>query len=165
MRIPELASAARRLKQARERFAASWRTGTPLRIEDLLADTNTEERPALFAELLSLSEQLNEVSRNRGWQSATFFVPIAGEANVLVAEYDYPDLATCDAQSKAAMADPEWIPDFPAPFNAKAGATVIGVREFLIAYNVNLNTGDRRLAQDIALTIRETGRAQPRRQP
>src|SRR5438067_3939959 len=65
-----------------------------------------------FAELLSLSEQLNEVSRNRRWQSATFFVPIAGEANVLVAEYDYPDLATCDAQSKAAMADPEWMKVF-----------------------------------------------------
>jgi len=54
---------------------------------------------------------------------------------------------------------PEWQPDFgDAVFNAKSGATVIGVREFLIAYNVNLNTKDRKLAHDIALTIRETGR-------
>jgi len=56
--------------------------------------------------------------------------------------------------------DPEWKPDFgPAEFNAKCGATVIGAREFLIAYNVNLNTRDRRLASDIALDIREAGRA------
>ncbi|HDS09171.1 MAG TPA: glutamate formimidoyltransferase, partial [Firmicutes bacterium] len=54
---------------------------------------------------------------------------------------------------------PEWKPDFgPAEFNAKAGATVIGAREFLIAYNVNLNTKDEKLAHDIALTIREKGR-------
>jgi glutamate formiminotransferase/formiminotetrahydrofolate cyclodeaminase len=57
------------------------------------------------------------------------------------------------------MADPNWLPDFPAPYNARAGATVIGVREFLIAYNVNLNTTDKKLAHDIALTIREAGRA------
>jgi len=58
------------------------------------------------------------------------------------------------------LRDPEWKPDFgPAAFNPKSGATVIGAREFLIAYNVNLNTRDRKLAQDIALDIREGGRA------
>lgn len=57
------------------------------------------------------------------------------------------------------LKDPNWQPDYgEAEFNAKSGATVIGVREFLIAYNVNLNTTDRRLAGDIALTIREKGR-------
>lgn len=57
------------------------------------------------------------------------------------------------------LKDPEWKPDFgPAQFNPRSGATVIGAREFLIAYNVNLNTRDKRLAHDIALTIRETGR-------
>lgn len=57
------------------------------------------------------------------------------------------------------LKDPNWQPDFGAPkFNPKSGATVIGAREFLIAYNVNLNTRDKRLANDIALTIRETGR-------
>lgn len=56
--------------------------------------------------------------------------------------------------------DPEWAPDFGKPiFNPKAGATVIGAREFLIAYNINLNTIDRRLAHEIALNIREAGRA------
>ncbi len=55
---------------------------------------------------------------------------------------------------------PEWAPDFgPATFNATAGATVIGVRPFLIAYNINLNTRNARIAKDIGLTIREKGRA------
>jgi glutamate formiminotransferase/formiminotetrahydrofolate cyclodeaminase len=55
---------------------------------------------------------------------------------------------------------PEWKPDFgPAKFNAKAGATVIGVREFLIAYNVNLNTREVNHATDIAFEIREKGRS------
>ncbi|MCD6441131.1 MAG: glutamate formimidoyltransferase [Candidatus Marinimicrobia bacterium] len=57
------------------------------------------------------------------------------------------------------LKDPSWQPDYgKAEFNAKSGATVVGVREFLIAYNVNLNTSDRKLAGDIALTIREKGR-------
>jgi len=57
------------------------------------------------------------------------------------------------------LKDPEWKPDFgETKFNARSGATVIGAREFLIAYNVNLNTKDRKLAHDIALSIREAGR-------
>jgi glutamate formiminotransferase/formiminotetrahydrofolate cyclodeaminase len=55
---------------------------------------------------------------------------------------------------------PEWKPDFgPAKFNAKSGATVIGVREFLIAYNINLNTREVNHATDIAFEIREKGRS------
>lgn len=61
----------------------------------------------------------------------------------------------------AKLADPEWTPDFgPNEPNLRSGATAVGAREFLIAYNVNLNTRDRRLAHDIALDIREAGRAQ-----
>jgi glutamate formiminotransferase/formiminotetrahydrofolate cyclodeaminase len=57
------------------------------------------------------------------------------------------------------LTDPDWAPDFgPAAFNAKAGATVIGAREFLIAYNVTLNTRDKGLATDIAFELREKGR-------
>jgi glutamate formiminotransferase/formiminotetrahydrofolate cyclodeaminase len=59
------------------------------------------------------------------------------------------------------LADPEWAPDFgPARFHARAGATVVGARPFLIAYNVDLNTPERKKAHDIALDIREQGRAQ-----
>ncbi|MBN1271420.1 MAG: glutamate formimidoyltransferase [Candidatus Aminicenantes bacterium] len=58
------------------------------------------------------------------------------------------------------LKDPEWKPDFgPVEFNPKTGATIIGAREFLIAYNVNLNTRDRVVARDIAFAIRERGRA------
>lgn len=51
-------------------------------------------------------------------------------------------------------------PDYgPAVFNAKAGVTAIGVRDFLLAYNINLSTRDKKIASDIALTVREKGRA------
>jgi glutamate formiminotransferase/formiminotetrahydrofolate cyclodeaminase len=53
----------------------------------------------------------------------------------------------------------EWKPDFgPAVFNEKSGATVIGVREFLVAYNVNLNTKSVRRATSVAFDVREQGR-------
>jgi glutamate formiminotransferase / formiminotetrahydrofolate cyclodeaminase len=52
-----------------------------------------------------------------------------------------------------------WRPDCgPAVFNARSGATVIGAREFLIAYNINLNTRDKSAASEIAAQLRETGR-------
>lgn len=55
---------------------------------------------------------------------------------------------------------PEWIPDFgPAEFNARSGATVIGVREFLIAYNISLNSREKLHAIDIAYELREKGRS------
>ncbi|RPJ69135.1 MAG: glutamate formimidoyltransferase [Acidobacteria bacterium] len=57
------------------------------------------------------------------------------------------------------LKDPAWLPDAgPARFDPRFGAPVVGAREFLIAYNVNLNTRDRKLANEIALTIRENGR-------
>ena len=60
---------------------------------------------------------------------------------------------------EARLADPDWQPDFgPSEFNAQAGATAVGAREFLIAYNINLNTSDRRYATEIAYEIRERGR-------
>lgn len=54
---------------------------------------------------------------------------------------------------------PEWKPDFgPAEFDAKRGGTVIGARDFLIAYNINLNTTSTRRANAIAFDVREAGR-------
>ena len=54
------------------------------------------------------------------------------------------------------MKDEFWRPDFgPFEFNAKAGATAIGAREFLIAYNINLNTRDKGKATQIANIITE----------
>jgi glutamate formiminotransferase/formiminotetrahydrofolate cyclodeaminase len=60
---------------------------------------------------------------------------------------------------RAKLQDPAWLPDYgPAEFNARSGATVAGARMFLIAYNVNLDTNDVKLANEIALRIRESGR-------
>lgn len=54
---------------------------------------------------------------------------------------------------------PEWKPDFgPAELNARSGATVIGARNFLVAYNVNLNSTSTRRANAIAFDVREAGR-------
>jgi glutamate formiminotransferase / formiminotetrahydrofolate cyclodeaminase len=59
---------------------------------------------------------------------------------------------------KEKLNDPAWKPDYGAPvFNQKSGATVTGARSFLIAYNLNLNTEDVKLAHEIALRIRESG--------
>ena len=56
--------------------------------------------------------------------------------------------------------NPKWKPDYgSATFNPFTGATILGVRDFLIAYNINLNTRDHRLATDIAFEIRESGRS------
>jgi glutamate formiminotransferase len=53
----------------------------------------------------------------------------------------------------------EWKPDFgPGVFNEKSGGTVIGVRDFLVAYNVNLNTKSVRRANSVAFDVREQGR-------
>ncbi|MBN2601536.1 MAG: glutamate formimidoyltransferase [Candidatus Marinimicrobia bacterium] len=96
---------------------------------------------------------------------------VADELNIPIYLYeksarkeDRRNLATIRSGEYEGLADklkdPNWQPDYGnAEFNPKSGATVMGVREFLIAYNVNLNTTDRKLASEIALTIREKGRA------
>ena len=60
---------------------------------------------------------------------------------------------------KEKIAKPDWQPDFgPAEFNARSGATAVSARDFLIAYNVNLNTTSTRRANAIAFDVREKGR-------
>lgn len=60
---------------------------------------------------------------------------------------------------KEKLTKPEWKPDFgKAEFNPRAGATVIGARDFLVAYNINLNTTSIRRANAIAFDVRERGR-------
>lgn len=69
-----------------------------------------------------------------------------------VREGEYEGLA-------ARLAKPEHKPDFgPATFNEKSGATAVGARDFLVAYNVNLNTTSTRRANAIAFDVREKGR-------
>ncbi|MCH8317591.1 MAG: glutamate formimidoyltransferase [Bacteroidetes bacterium] len=57
------------------------------------------------------------------------------------------------------LQDPKWKPDFgPAKFNARSGATAISARDFLVAYNINLNTTSVRRANAIVFDVREQGR-------
>ncbi len=73
------------------------------------------------------------------------------------------DLANCRKGEyeglKSKLEDAEWKPDFgPVKINLKMGASIVGAREILIAYNVNLNTKSIEIAREIASDIRETGR-------
>lgn len=57
------------------------------------------------------------------------------------------------------LEDPAWKPDFgPATFNPRTGAIAVGARDFLVAYNINLNTTSTRRANAVAFDIREKGR-------
>ena len=94
---------------------------------------------------------------------------VADELHIPV--YLYEEAAGCEERRSLAwlrageyeglpekLARPDFRPDFgDAVFNPRAGATVIGAREFLIAYNVNLNTRNVRLAKEIAGRLRERG--------
>ena len=62
-----------------------------------------------FAEYLKALEQLNDLSRARGWAEATFWVHLAGTANEIVAYADYPDLATFEQEGEAQGSDAEWM--------------------------------------------------------
>ena len=84
------------------------------------------------------------------YESAAFKEERRNLATVRAGEYE---------ALKDRLAKPEWKPDFgPAQFNAKSGATAVGARDFLVAYNVNLNTTSTRRANAIAFDIREKGR-------
>ncbi len=76
---------------------------------------------------------------------------------------EWKNLATVRSGEYEALQDKltkaEWKPDYgPAAFNAKAGATAIGARDFLVAYNINLNTTSVRRANSVAFDVREAGR-------
>ena len=73
------------------------------------------------------------------------------------------NLASCRAGEyeglKKKLSDPEWKPDFgPVVFNERSGATAVGARDFLVAFNINLNTTSTRRANAIAFDVREKGR-------
>lgn len=76
---------------------------------------------------------------------------------------DRRNLANCRAGEYEGLpkklSDPDWKPDFgPASFNNRSGATAVGARDFLVAFNVNLNTTSVRRANAIAYDVREKGR-------
>jgi glutamate formiminotransferase/formiminotetrahydrofolate cyclodeaminase len=80
------------------------------------------------------------------------------------------NLATIRAGEYEGLAEklkqPDWQPDYGTPkFNPGAGATVIGARDFLVAYNVNLNTTSERRANSVAFDVREQGRVKRKGDP
>jgi glutamate formiminotransferase/formiminotetrahydrofolate cyclodeaminase len=115
-------------------------------------------------------EECSQFARNLGKR-------IGEELKVPVYLYEYSatsedrrNLATIRAGEYEALADKlakkEWKPDFGlAKFNEKFGATVVGARDFLVAYNVNLNTTSVRRANAIAFDVRERGRVKREGEP
>jgi glutamate formiminotransferase/formiminotetrahydrofolate cyclodeaminase len=84
------------------------------------------------------------------YENAAFAPERTNLADVRLGEYE--GLA-------ARLDDPQWAPDFgPAIFDARSGATAVGARGFLVAYNVNLNTTSTRRANAVAFDVRERGR-------
>lgn len=80
------------------------------------------------------------------------------------------NLASCRAGEyeglKEKLKKAEWKPDFgPSEFNKKTGATAVGARDFLVAYNINLNTTSIRRANAIAFDVREKGRVKRKGNP
>jgi len=85
------------------------------------------------------------------YENSAFSKDRSNLASIRKGEYEGMDMKL--RQSK-------WKPDYgPSKLHKAAGVTAIGAREFLLAYNVNLNTFDKKIATDIALDIREAGRA------
>ena len=89
-------------------------------------------------------------------------IPIYCYENAAFSE-ERRNLANCRAGEyeglQEKLADPNWKPDYgPAEFNPQTGVTAIGARDFLVAYNVNLNTTSTRRANAVAFDIRERGR-------
>ena len=94
---------------------------------------------------------------------------VGGELGIPVFLYEYAasaperrNLATIREGEYEGMAEklrtPEWAPDFGPAELGSAGATAVGARDFLIAYNVNLNTTSTRRATAVAWDVREKGR-------
>jgi glutamate formiminotransferase/formiminotetrahydrofolate cyclodeaminase len=138
---------------------------------------------ARAAKLIDMSQHSGEHPR-MGATDVCPFVPIEGttledcveiarrlgarvgtELSIPVYFYEYAAMegrrSLADARSGEyegleARTDP---PDFGPALNATAGATAIGARQFLIAYNVNLNTTDRKLAHQVASAVRTLGTA------
>jgi glutamate formiminotransferase/formiminotetrahydrofolate cyclodeaminase len=95
---------------------------------------------------------------------------VGSELNIPVFLYEYAatkperrNLATIRSGEyeglEAKLSDTEWTPDFgEAKFNSRSGASVIGARDFLVAYNINLNTTSVKKANEVAFDVRENGR-------
>ncbi len=107
-------------------------------------------------ECIELAKQLGE----RIGKELSIPIYLYGKAAAKPARVRLPDIREGEYEALSnKLKDPAFKPDFgPTKFNSKSGATAVGVRDFMLAYNINLNTKDRGLAREIALNIRESGR-------
>lgn len=101
----------------------------------------------------------HQLGKRVGWELS---IPVYMYEYAATAPYktNLADIRSGEYEGLASkLEQPEWAPDYGvAEFNERSGATVIGVRDFLIAYNVNLNTTSTRRANAVAFDIREKGR-------
>jgi glutamate formiminotransferase / formiminotetrahydrofolate cyclodeaminase len=153
---PVMEAAFRAIKKANELIDMSKHSGEHPRMGatdvcPLVPVANiTMEETVVYARQLAqrLGEELNFPVYC--YESAAFTEERRNLANIRAGEYE--GLA-------AKINDPKWKPDFgPAEFNPKTGATNVGARDFLVAFNINLNTTSTRRANSIAFDVRERGR-------
>ncbi len=112
-------------------------------------------------------EEVVKYAHQLGEKAGTLDVPIFMYESAATRP-ERKNLATIRAGEYEGLADKlqkeDWQPDYGASkFNPRAGATVIGARDFLVAYNVNLNTTSVRKTNGVAFDVREAGRVKKRK--
>jgi glutamate formiminotransferase / formiminotetrahydrofolate cyclodeaminase len=154
--MPVMEAAFRAVKKAAELIDMSKHTGEHPRMGatdvcPLVPVANiTMEETVVYAR--ELAKRLGEELQFPVYcyESAAFTPERRNLANIRSGEYE--GLAE-------KLKDPQWKPDFgPALFNPRTGATNVGARDFLVAFNINLNTTSTRRANSIAFDVRERGR-------
>jgi glutamate formiminotransferase/formiminotetrahydrofolate cyclodeaminase len=109
-----------------------------------------------MAECVALAEKL----ASRAGRELKIPIYLYGKAARIPKRRRLPDIRKGEYEAlQKKIKDPAFQPDYgPAEFHATSGATAIGARNLLVAYNVNLNTEDVRLAKEIGLNVRTKGR-------
>jgi glutamate formiminotransferase / formiminotetrahydrofolate cyclodeaminase len=129
----------------------------------------TDVCPLVPVSGISMEETVEYARRLAGRIGEDLGIPVYCYENAAFDE-KRRNLAYCRSGEYEGLADKierqEWKPDYgEARFNARSGATAVGARDFLVAYNVNLNTTSKRRANAIAFDVREKGRAKRRGNP
>lgn len=106
--------------------------------------------------------RIAEDTGKRAWEEVGVPVYLYERAAKTPARQNLADVRRGEYEGLAEkLRDPQWRPDFgPPEFNARSGATIIGARPFLIAWNVNLASDNISAANEIAKLIRESGRTE-----
>lgn len=154
---PVLEAAFRVMKTAMEKIDMSRHSGAHPRMGA------TDVCPLIPVANITLEEcaQLAKKLARRAGEELGLPVYLYGAAASRPERRLLPDIRQGEYEAlEEKLKNPGFAPDEgPAVFLPRSGATAVGARDFLLAYNVNLNTRDVSLARDIALSVRERGRA------